>query len=326
MRIFRTALLIVTLAGTLGISWASLFPVQADTPIAESQPFTLDGTITKVDADRERVILAGDDRRTWTLDTSGTDIVLQGGTQSGETPDLVPGMRVHVSGRRLSPGIAEADHLRVMDSRPIAKDPAKDPARTPVAAPANPVGGDLELRGTVDSLQTRRGAFVVRVRDHTRTIYLADNTDVSGMALSDSSRFPVKPGDRVTVIGHLQPDGSLLAGAVSLSRTIAAPPSQTLASVQSGRILFGRISSPSNRLTGRDIKMRLADGHEVKVKVRRGLPIRRAGRPISVHDLRGDDEVRVTGSFEGDALQADRIDVLGPGGAAGDSAPGQRGL
>jgi len=162
----------------------------------------------------------------------------------------------------------------------------------------------------------------VHVGNHTRTVYLAGATDLSGMALRDPNRFPVKPGDRVTVAGRLQPDGGVLAGAVSLSKTIALPASVPLPD----RVLFGRITSVSNRFTGRDIKIRLTDDREVKVKVQRGLSIRRDGRPISVHDLRGGDDVRVTGSFDGSDFKADRVDVLHRGDKTESAPAPTRGL
>ena len=142
----------------------------------------------------------------------------------------------------------------------------------------------------------------------------------SGLAPASPQAFPVKPGDRVTVAGTLQPDGSVLAGAVSRSLTI--PPS---AVARHDRILFGRVSSGSSRYGSRDIKIRLADDREVKVKVARGLPIRRDGRPVSVHDLRGGDDLRVLGRFEGGDFRADRINVLARAGgeaSRGQSRPG----
>ena len=265
----------------------------------QGQSFVMDGVIVKVDVDRDRVIFTGDNNRAYTLDTSASDITLIDGNKAGMTGDLAAGMHVHVSGKLLSAGIAEVEQLRVLDD---SKPPPVQPA-------------PITLRGTVDTTDTRHSSFVVHVKDkvgeHTRTILLADNTDVSGMALSNPSQFPVKPGDRVTVAGVLQPDGTVLAGALSLSKDIVVP-----ASIPPSRpppLLLGRVSTPSNRYTSRDIKIRLdANGEEIKVKVPRGIAIRREGHAVSVHDLREGDELRVRGVYDGSDFRAARIEVLPP--------------
>ena len=264
-----------------------------------SRPFVTDGVVAHVDSTHDRLIINRDNGRPCLLDTSEADITLPDGSQS---VTLSPGMRVHVMGRQISSGLVEVAQLRVLKpGKPNAPRPPGPPAPQGTAT-----GEDIQLRGTVDTIDTRRGAFVVRIRDHTRTIYLAGATDLSGMGLHDPNRFPVKPGDRVSVAGRLQPEGGVLAGAVSLSRVITLPAAAPLPS----RVLFGRITSVGTRFTGRDIKILLADRREIKVKVGRGLSVRRDGRLISVHDLRGGDDVRVTGSFDGSDFKADRVDVL----------------
>ena len=298
-RLICLALLSLALAGGVPTPGAA----QASDPPFQSRPFATDGVVSHVDINRDRLIINSDNGQACLLDTSEADITLLDSNTAGMTLDLAPGMRVHVSGQRLSSGLVEVAQLRVLKPG----DPSPTRPRGPVVpqAPTTAAAGeDIQLRGTVDTIDTRRGVFVVRVRDHTRTIYLADETDLSGMALRDLDRFPVKPGDRVTVWGRLQPDGGVLAGAVS--KTITPP----AALPHPDRILFGKIISTSNRFTSRDIKIRLADDREVKVKVRRGLAIRRDGREISVHDLRGGDDVRTTGIFDGDDFKADHIDVL----------------
>jgi hypothetical protein len=295
------ALLAVGLVGSVSMPGAA----QTNTSPYRSRPFVMDGVITQVDGRRDRLVITGSNGRAYTLDMAEADITLLDGNRAGMTPDLSRGMRVHVTGRQISSGIAEVGQLRVLEPPPPAFSRPRGPV-VPQGPAALAVGEDIQLRGTVDTIDTRRGVFVIRVRDHTRAIYLAGDTDLSGLALRDPARFPVKPGDRVTVAGRLQPDGGVLAGAVSLSRTLTLPVGVT----HPDRILFGRITSTSNRFTSRNIKIRLADNREVKIKVRRGLVIRRGGRPISVHDLRDGDDVRVTGSFDGRDFKADRLDVL----------------
>ena len=300
----RTKLLCLALlaAGLTGVGM-TLPAARADYTPFQSRSFVMDGVIVQVDGKRDRLVVHGGDGRDYTLDTSQADITLLGGERAGTLTDLSAGMRIHVTGRQISSGLAEVGQLQVL--KPLLTRP-----RGPVV-PLGPdaaaaAGESIELRGTVVTIDTRRGAFLVRVANHTRTIYLAGTTDLSGMALHDPSRFPVEPGDRVTVAGRLQPDGGVLAGAVSLSKTVTLPVSASLPD----RVLFGRITSVSSRFLSRDIKIRLADSREVKVKVQRGLLVRREGQAISVHDLRGGDDVRVTGSFDGPDFKADRVDVL----------------
>lgn len=303
----RTKLIcLALLAAGLGGRFPTPSAAQVSGAPFQSRPFVTDGVVAHVDSTRDRLIMNRDNGQACLLDTSEADITLLDGNHAGMTPDLSPGMRVHVTGRQISSGLVEVAQLYVL--KPVKPVPSRP--RGPVV-PQGPdavaaAGEDIQLRGTVDTIDTRHGAFVVRVRDHTRTIYLAGDTDLSGLARPDPNRFPVKPGDRVTVAGRLQPDGGVLAGAVSLGKTITLPASVP----RPDRVLFGRITSVSNRFTSRDIKIRLANDREVKVKVRRGLSVRRDGRSISVHDLRGGDDVRVTGSFDGSDFKADRIDVL----------------
>ena len=51
----------------------------ADTYPYQSQPFVMDGTISHVDVDRDRVIRSpADDGKTYTLDTAESEITLIG--------------------------------------------------------------------------------------------------------------------------------------------------------------------------------------------------------------------------------------------------------
>jgi len=279
---------------------------QAGNYLFQGKTFVQDGVVTKVDADRDRVVLQGDDGLRYTLDMTDSNIRLRDGNRAGTTSDLKPGMRVHVSGKLLSANIAEALQVHVLDT--VAMPPRPRQPRGPQSAPSGPHDPDaITLRGTVDKIDTQTGEFDVKVKDHTRTILLADDTDLSGLGTVDPQAFPVKPGDRVTVAGALQPDGMVLAGAISFSRDIAFPAPAALP-----RVLVGRVSSTSNRYSTRDIKIRLASGREVKIKVPRGISVRRDGQPISVHDLHGDELVRVMGVYDGDDFQANRIEVVRP--------------
>lgn len=177
--------------------------------------------------------------------------------------------------------------------------------KTPAAPITVP---DAKLRGTVTALDFRRGAFTLLVKDHLWIIYVIPTTDVTALRPTVADRFPVTLGGRVSVGGPVQPDGTVLAVLLTQSRDIT----YTSGPDQPNRILFGRISSRSGRLRGRDIKIRSADGVETKIKVGHGILIRRAGRPISVHDLNSEDDIRVVGIRDGTDIKAARIDVLTP--------------
>ena len=93
-------------------------------------------------------------------------------------------------------------------------------------------------------------------------------------------------------------------------------------------VLLGRVSSTSNRFTSRDIKIHLdGNNREVKVKVPRGIPISRDGQAISIHDLKGDDKVRVSGDYDGNDFRASKIEVVrSPEQGDTQTEPGRRGL
>lgn len=282
----------------------------ADNYPFQGHAFVMNGTISQVDGNRDRVIFNGDNGHRYTLDTSDSDITLSNGKRAGVTPDLSPGMRIHVSGKLLSASIAEVMQLRVLETPLTPRPKHPEVSQTVPAVPQGPDDPDaITLRGTVDTVNTQQGSFVVLVKDHSRTILLADDTDLNGLGRIDPGAFPVKPGDRVTVAGKLQPNGDVLAGALSYSRTLAFPPSAS--SLPAG-VLLGHISSTSNRYTNRDIKIRLDDDREVTIKVPHGIPIHREGASISVHDLRSEDQVRVTGSYDRGDFRATRIDVTHP--------------
>ena len=267
-------------------------PTRADDYPYQAHPLTLDGTLSSVDTDRDRVILSGGDGRRYTLDTSQTDITLMDGNQAGLTNDLKSGMRVHLAGKLLSQGIVEADQLRILSEQ--------------LRRPVNTIkpGTPFTVHGNVLSTDTNRGSFVVRINDHTRTIYVSDQTDMSGMGRGIVDPLPVRVGDRVIVAGILAGDGSVQADAVSLGRTIPSGG----AAYRSGHELSGHVTGTSNRFTSRDITVQDPTGREVTVRVPSRTPVRRDGQPISVHEISKDDQVRIIGSYDGDNFKATRID------------------
>lgn len=325
--IVATTLLALGLAGGL----TSALPVRADRndnyPYQGQASFTLDGTVDKVDVDRDRVIVNGDDGRTYTLDTSRSTIALRGTSRRGETGDLVPGMRLHITGTRLSGDIVEADSVAVQpfrSTRPTVPAPghrSNAPIRDsdPSSQDFDPAYGDTQgitLRGTIESVDNRHGTFVMRINDHTRTVRVTSATDVSDLDRNSDggSHVPLKAGDRISVVGVLQSNGTVIADTLSgRNLTDSGSNYHNDSSYRRGKQLQGVVTQTGNKLLSRDIKVRLSSGREVTVHVPKNITIRRNGRVISVHDLTSDDQVRIDGSYDGNDFKATRIEVTGRG-------------
>lgn len=266
------------------------------------QQVTFAGTVKRVEAGPQAALFTGDNGQEFVLDLSRAKVLLPSGMKS-----LMPGQRGTVSGRGNSDGSIAVSRFQVLPPPPI-------PA--PVAAVAEPL--DVTVRGTVEVVNFETGSFVLRVNTHTRTVFVTPDTDVSGLGLAAPGLFPIQPGRRVTVGGALQPNGTLLAGVLA-----GKDLNYQTAPSQANRVLFGTVSSPANKLRGRDFRIRLAEGTEVKIGSQRGIPARRSGRQISIYDLNRRDQVRVTGRLRGTDLEAARVDVLAPppGAAPAGDAP-----
>ena len=210
-------------------------------------------------------------------------------------------MRAYVSGEGREDGTIAVSLFRVQSvpAPPVPIHPTEIKSAEPL---------DVTVRGTVDSVDLEEGAFVLRISRHTRTVFVTADTDLSGLGPIPADRFPVRPGQRVTVGGALQPNGTVLAGVLTHKEDI----DYITAANQPNRVLVGAVLSVAGKLRGRDVNIRSADGTETKIQVPRDIPIRRLGRPISVHDLNSRDRVRVTGRMVGAEFRAARIDVLAP--------------
>lgn len=328
---------------TLGLSGAALTvaPITPAQAQAQDYPYqgrslTLNGTVHSVDPDRDRVVFDGDDGNRYTLDTYRAAIALRDTQRTGETGDLVPGMRLHVSGQLLSSNIVEADRVSVLDlsgERPVGDRPTSPvpPLRNGGNRYGygnhsyNDNGSTINLRGTVESINEDRGSFTVRISQpqvHTRTVFLDDNTDLGDINPDAQARFPINPGDRVTVAGILRRDNTVLATTINSSRyssdrgnydrgndnsPVYNPNSYN--SDYGARTLTGKVIQTSNRITSRDLKISL-NGREVHVVVPKGTPVRRHGAPISVHEVNKDDRIRVSGAYDGNDFKASRIEVI----------------
>lgn len=275
--------------GSLGSALAA----QTGPPPISGQQVTLAGTLRRVEAGPHAALFAGDDGRQYVLDLSQAKITLPGGTKA-----LLPETRGIVSGLGNADGSITVSRFQVV---PAAAVPA------PVLRVPAPL--DFTVRGTVEAIDLERGAFALRINTHTRTVFVTPDTDVSGLP-AVAAGFPVQPGQRVTVGGSLQPEGTVLAGLLTAKEDV----NYHTPSAQPNRILFGTVSSPANKLGHRDIKIRLADSGstEAKIAIPRGIPVRRLGSQVSVYDLSRRDQVRVTGRLSGAELRAARVDVLAP--------------
>jgi len=295
-------------------------------PYQGAQNFHIDGTITLVDADRDRVNITGSDGHDYALDTDSTQIKLRDTSRPGDTGDLVTGMHIEVAGRLLSSNIIAADRLSVLPfNGPVDANP--EPPRHPVEQrpvivhnepAARPVAGasdHIRLRGTVENVDDDTGVVVVRVNNHLRTIAVDRNTDLTDIHSPDDDHIGLHQGDRVTVAGSLRDDGTVRASAISLSKDIGAAEDSadsvpTTPEVDNPHQIVGRVSKMSDRLMTRDIKVRLDSDRDVTVHVPHDARVMRDGHPISVHELTDDDVVRVIGGPDGDDFKATRIDVL----------------
>ena len=295
MRVDRLGTMLA--AGSLICGLGSAAPAQTGPLPISGQHVTLAGTLKRVEAGPHAALFVGDDGRNYVLDLSQAKIVLPGGVHL----PLLAGARGTVAGLGNPDGSITVSRLQLL---PLPRAPI-------VTAPAEPV--DLTVRGTVEAIDLEHGAFVLRVNTHTRTVYVTPDTDVSGLNGASPDAFPAQPGQRVTVGGSLQPDGTVLAGLLTAKEDVnyLTGPSHP------NRILFGIVSSPANKLGQRDIKLRLADGTETKIVVPRSIRVRRSGAQISVYDLNRRDSIRVTGRTSGTDFRAARLDVLN----SADTAP-----
>ena len=304
--------------GSAGIRAEDTYPLQS------TSAFTLLATLTNVDVERDRLSLKADDGRKFVADAYDTKIIMLDRSRKGEVGDLVPGMRVRITGYLLSPSIIAADQLRVLPLAAAQADSSMSPARPPQdvrQAPSKTAKGPsvssryyhpepIRLRGTVDSVDDAGGTIVVRVKDHTRTVLVSSSTDLTDITDVDDTHIGINPGDRITVQGMLQQNGSVKATVVSRSRDIQKVATHITGDTDTDHQLIGHVSHTSSKISSRDIKIMVRPGHEVEIEVGHSIPVLRHGERISVHDLTLDDVVRVQGDYDGDAFKATQIEVL----------------
>lgn len=297
----RFLLLLSTCAALLLPTLSPAPPARADDyPLSTPQAFRADLTVTRVDIDRNRVQAVGDSGRAYTLDTYQAAIALRGTDRPGHTGDLVPGMRLRVQGTLASADIVEASSVQVLPYRASR-------AASPAPPPVRDLGA-VTLRGTVESVDSHSRLLVVRVRDHQRTVLVNAQTDLQDVDTGNPDHLAYLPGERVTVVGTLRPDGAVLAD--TISHRVQPGPRTAPAPAADLNTLIGPVTRQSSRYNSRDIKVRVSVDREVTVHVPRDTQVFRGDRPISVHDLAKADVVRVQGAPDDDDFKASRIDVL----------------
>jgi hypothetical protein len=302
-------------------------------PLQATNNFTVSGTLTAVDPERQRLTLKAGDGHVYAVDAYDTKIVIPQRTEKAEVGDLVPGMQVRLKGYLLSRDIIAADQLRVLplagSSSVTVNRPASDPdsvtsrreevpappvtRRPQVAAAPTPRyyhPEPIRLRGTVDKVDDIHGILTVRVGNHNRLVYVNSTTDLTDIQDVDDAHIGINPGDRITVRGLLREDGSVRATAISRSKNIDQVVTKIEREADNDNQIIGQISKESDKYSNRNIKVLIRPGREVEVEVGHGVPIMRDGQRISVHDLTRDDVVRVEGCYDGDDFKAERIVVV----------------
>ena len=139
-----------------------------------------------------------------------------------------------------------ADRVRVLGDAPAP--PPSPSLRTTIPSTLTCVAPWSPSTSTTDS-------FVVHVNDHTRTIFIGNDTDL--IQGDTQENFPLQPGDRVTVSGVLHADGTVVADTVILGRS----PDAAGRDGSGPQELLGRIIGEGSR----DITIRVASSdREVK--------------------------------------------------------------
>lgn len=301
-------------------------------PLQATNDFTVSGTLTAVDPERQRLTLKTGDGHVYSVDAYDTKIVIPQRAEKAEVGDLVAGMQVRLKGYLLSRDIIAADQLRVLplagSGAVTANRPASDPdsvtsrrevapvvpaSRRPQAVVPTPRyyhPEPIRLRGTVDSVDDVHGTLMVRVGDHSRLVYVNSTTDLTDIQDVDDAHMGINVGDRITVRGLLRVDGSVRATVISRSKNIDQVVTKIEREADNDNQIIGQISKESDKYSNRNIKVLIRPGREVEVEVGHNVPIIRDGRRISVHDLTKDDVVRVEGGYDGNDFKADHIAVV----------------
>ncbi|MBV9848171.1 MAG: hypothetical protein JO250_00645, partial [Armatimonadetes bacterium] len=182
--------------------------------------FALDGLIRRVDADHDRLVIYGDDNRRYNVDDYNADIRLRDSDRAGDTTDLRRGMRVRITGTRLSSAFIEADHVRVLSPRAFGDGPApaalvlpapEAPAPVVPAVPA-PAGKDISLDARITKVDADGERIFLLGPDDQRLTVDTRGSDIILRATERAGQVgDLKRGMQVRLIGTQGPDGLVQA-------------------------------------------------------------------------------------------------------------------
>jgi len=281
-------------AGPAPAIQAPLQQASTDTyPYAGQSGFNVTGKISSVDSDQEQLTVVTDDGTTYTIDTRGAQFKLRVHDPSADIDDLTRDMRVHINGNLLSGNLIAANQVDVLPMAGAPSLPIKTITPSDQRLP-------ISLLGTVVNVDNAEGSFDVHINSHQRTVYVSSETRFPNIFVPGRN-VPLNPGDRVSVEGKLETDGTVSAAIVRLSQ-----------SIHTIHELIGRVTVESSPLYSRDLQIRLDSGPVIKIKVPKDIAINRGDDEVSVHTLTTDDVLRIKGSFDGDDFVATQIDVLQP--------------
>jgi hypothetical protein len=281
-------------AAPVAASQASLQRASTDTyPYAGQSGFNVTGKISSVDSDNDQLTVVTDDGTTYTIDTRGAQFKLRVQDPSADIDDLTRDMRVHITGNLLSGNLIAANQVDVLPAVGAHSLPFKATTPSEQRLP-------ISLLGTVVNVDNAEGSFDVHIKSHERTIYVSSETRFPNIFVPGRN-IPLNPGDRVSVEGKLETDGTVSAAIVRLSQ-----------SIHTVHQLIGKVTTESSPLYSRDLRIRLDSGPVIIIKVPKDTTINRGDDEVSVHTLTTDDVLRIQGAFDGDDFVATQIDVLQP--------------
>lgn len=187
----------------------------------DSDNITLTGSIVRVNADGDRLIVRTDRDRRFLVDAYSAEVVSPGNV-SQSSHDLQSGDRVRVVGRLLGVRFVEAGRVVLLgdgddDSGAIAMAPpitlAPDDTPSPVVVPApvTPAGPTVTIDAVVTSIVTEEDQlFIIDDNDKVYRVK-ADNADIIIPGVDRAGTLAdLSKGERIKVIGETDSNGSII--------------------------------------------------------------------------------------------------------------------
>jgi hypothetical protein len=224
------------------------------------------------------------------IDTRSAHIhLLTSTSQSSDTGDLVPGMRVEISGHLDNGDLVAAAAVQVLPYVPPSG--VSQPESTP---PTLHAGDTLKFTGTVKAVDTLTGQMTIRVGGHYQLLHVSRLTILQSSSGELIALKDFKDGDRVRLTGVLTADATLRVAQMYLL-TQRTPAAASIHNDNSSDIQ-GFISGSASFFS-RNLKVETATT-EIKVKVPKGIPVILDGAPVSIHKLKSGTKVDIVGSFD----------------------------